>query len=172
MVKQNNVFGNYKWGVASFSGPGEIFVANEGDEAKNVNNQILENSMGRDGADPNGEYDFWNDATGGGNCWGGNTAGSSFAPGNGTSAAGARSTRPARRPPVEYDQVSSLNIGAGLQINLANESRPEDDPRLRRLDARRRTSSAPGSAGSPNTRRSKSSSRSRSPPQPGEVTCK
>ena len=39
--------------------------------------------MGREGADPNGEYDFWNDNTGGGNCWGGNSANSTFAPGNG-----------------------------------------------------------------------------------------
>ena len=69
IVRHNNVFGNYKWGIASFSGPGEIFVANEGDDAKNINNQIVENTMGREGADPNGEYDFWNDDTGGGNCW-------------------------------------------------------------------------------------------------------
>src|SRR5882757_2111039 len=74
IVRKNNVFGNYKWGVASFSGPGESFVANVGDDAKNINNQISENSMGRDGSDPNGEFDFWNDATGGGNCWSANTA--------------------------------------------------------------------------------------------------
>ena len=83
VVRDNNVFGNYKWGIASFSGPGEIFVANEGDDAKNINNQIVENMMGREGADPNGEYDIWNDATGGGNCWGGNSPDSTFAPGNG-----------------------------------------------------------------------------------------
>lgn len=124
VVKQNNVFGNYKWGVASFSGPGEIFVANENDEAKNVNNQIVENQMGRDGTDPNGEYDFWNDASGGGNCWGGNTAGSTFAPGNGSTPVS--SIYPAcPQAPVEYDRVSSLNLTAGLQINLANEKDPK-----------------------------------------------
>ncbi len=84
VVRRNDVFGNYKWGIASFSGPGETFVANEGNEAKNVNNQITENTMGREGADPNGEYDLWNDGTGGGNCWSGNSAGASFAPGNGS----------------------------------------------------------------------------------------
>ena len=52
IVRQNNVFGNYKWGIASFSGPGEAFVANEGDDAKNINNQIVENSIGRDGSRP------------------------------------------------------------------------------------------------------------------------
>jgi hypothetical protein len=124
VVKQNKVFGNDKWGIASFSGPGEVFVANEGDDAKNVNNQILENSMGRDGADPNGEFDFWNDATGGGNCWGGNTAGASFAPGNGTTPL-AKIYPSCPQAPVEYDRVSSLNLGAGLQINLINESDPK-----------------------------------------------
>ena len=104
--------------------------------------------MGRDGADPNGEYDFWNDDSGGGNCWGGNTAGSSFAPGNGTSPLA--TIYPAcPQAPVEYDRVSSLNIAAGLQLNLANETDPENDPRLRRARTRRRTSNAPGSAGSP-----------------------
>jgi hypothetical protein len=123
VVKQNNVFGNYKWGIASFSGPGEIYVANEGDEAKNVNNQIVENQMGRGGADPNGEYDFWNDDTGGGNCWGANSAGASYAPGNGS--VPIASIYPAcPQPTVEYDRVKSLNLGAGLQLNLANESDP------------------------------------------------
>jgi hypothetical protein len=123
VVKQNNVFGNYKWGVASFSGPGEVYVANEGDDAKNVNNQILENAMGREGADPNGEYDFWNDATGGGNCWGGNTPGASFAPGNG-SVPLSQIYPSCPQPAVEYDIPSSLNLGAGLQLNLAEESDP------------------------------------------------
>ncbi len=123
VVKQNNVFGNYKWGIASFSGPGEIYVANEGDEAKNVNNQIIENQMGRGGADPNGEYDFWNDDTGGGNCWGANSAGASYASGNGS--VPISSIYPAcPQPTVEYDRVKSLNLGAGLQLNLANESDP------------------------------------------------
>jgi hypothetical protein len=124
VVKQNNVFGNYKWGVASFSGPGEIYVANEGDEAKNVNNQIVENSMGREGADPNGEYDFWNDGSGGGNCWGGNTAGASLAPGNGKVPL-AKLYPACPQAAVEYDKVSSLNLEAGLQLNLAEESDPK-----------------------------------------------
>jgi hypothetical protein len=124
VVKQNNIFGNYKWGVASFSGPGEIYVANEGDEAKNVNNQVIENSMGQGGTDPNGEYDFWNDASGGGNCWGGNTPGSTFAPGNGTTPLFLIYPQ-CPQPEANYNQVSSLNIGAGLQLNLVNESDPK-----------------------------------------------
>jgi parallel beta-helix repeat protein len=124
IVRENNVFGNYKWGVASFSGPGEVFVANEGDDAKNINNQIVENKMGREGADPNGEYDFWNDNTGGGNCWAGNSANSSFAPGNGRAALSA--IYPAcPQAEVLADQVRSLDITSGLQINLAEESDPK-----------------------------------------------
>jgi hypothetical protein len=124
VVKQNNVFGNYKWGVASFSGPGEIYVANQGDEAKNVNNQIVENAMGRDGTDPNGEFDFLNDGSGGGNCWGGNTAGASLAPGNGKVPL-AKLYPACPQAAVEYDKVSSLALEAGLQLNLAEESDPK-----------------------------------------------
>jgi parallel beta-helix repeat protein len=123
VVRYNNVFGNYKWGIASFSGPGESFVANEGDDAMNMNNQIVENNMGREGADPNGEFDFWNDDTGGGNCWSGNTAGSTFAPGNGK--VPLSQIYPAcPQPEVLNDQVHSINLSAGLQIILGEESNP------------------------------------------------
>jgi parallel beta-helix repeat protein len=124
VVRDNNVFGNYKWGIASFSGPGEVFVANVGDDAKNINNQIVENTMGREGADPNGEYDFWNDATGGGNCWGGNSPAATFAPGNGSTPLS--TIYPAcPQAAVLSDQAKSLNISAGLQINLGDESDPK-----------------------------------------------
>jgi hypothetical protein len=126
VVRKNHIFGNYKWGVASFSGPGETFVANEGDDAKNVNNQIIENVMGREGADPNGEFDFWNDNTGGGNCWSGNSANSTFAPGNGK--VPLSTIYPAcPQPEVLIDQVRGLERApaADLQINLANPSDPK-----------------------------------------------
>lgn len=123
VVRDNNVFGNYKWGIASFSGPGELFVANEGDDAKNINNQVVENVLGRGGADPNGEYDIWNDASGAGNCWAANSANSTYAPGNGKTPLAA--IYPAcPQPEALNDQAKSLNITAGLQINLANESDP------------------------------------------------
>ncbi|HEX5608740.1 MAG TPA: hypothetical protein VFX45_01460 [Solirubrobacterales bacterium] len=124
VVRKNNIFGNYKWGVASFSGPGETFVANVGDDAKNINNQIVENKMGRGGLDPNGEFDFWNDNTGGGNCWAGNSANSTFAPGNGKVAVA--TIYPAcPQAPVLADQVRSLESReAGLQINFGNLADP------------------------------------------------
>jgi hypothetical protein len=124
IVRHNNVFGNYKWGIASFSGPGEEFVANEGNEAKNRNNQIVENVMGREGADPNGEYDLWNDHTGGGNCWAGNSANSTFAPGNGKVPL-AQIYPACPQPEVTNDQVRSLDVSAGLQLNFGELGDPK-----------------------------------------------
>ncbi|HEY2715604.1 MAG TPA: hypothetical protein VGI73_05220 [Solirubrobacterales bacterium] len=123
VVRRNNVFGNYKWGVASFSGPGEVFIANEGNDAKNVNNQISENTMGREGADPNGEYDFWNDDTGGGNCWSANTGTATFAPGNG-SVPLSQIYPPCPVAPVAYDAAKSINTSAGLQVVLSETGNP------------------------------------------------
>jgi parallel beta-helix repeat protein len=124
VVRRNNVFGNYKWGIASFSGPGEFgYIANEGNDAKSINNEVVENTMGREGADPNGEYDMWNDNTGGGNCWGANSANSTFAPGNGSvPLATIYPTCPQAK--VFADQTQSLDIAAGLQIDLNDESNP------------------------------------------------
>ncbi|HEX3239642.1 MAG TPA: hypothetical protein VHR18_05850 [Solirubrobacterales bacterium] len=123
VVRKNNVFGNYKWGISSFSGPGELYVANEGDDAMNLNNQIVENKLGREGADPNGEFDIWNDASGGGNCWSANSANSTFAPGNGS--VPLSQIYPAcPQPTVLNDQAKSLSPAAGLQLNLANLSDP------------------------------------------------
>lgn len=124
VVRGNHVFGNYKWGIASFSGPGETFVANEGNEAKNVNNEIVENVMGREGADPNGEYDIWNDDTGGGNCWGANSANSTFAPGNGKVPL-SQIYPVCPQAPIEYAAAKSINLAPGLQIaSLAETGNP------------------------------------------------
>jgi hypothetical protein len=69
VVENNDVFGHFMWGVASFSDP-----FNDGDDAINQNNQYLDNRMGRAGTDTN-NIDFWNDGSGSGNCWSGNLAG-------------------------------------------------------------------------------------------------
>ena len=123
VVRDNNVFGNYKWGIASLSGPGESFVANVGDDAKNINNEIVENKLGREGADPNGEYDIWNDDTGAGNCWAGNSAGASYAPGNGK--VPVSEIYPAcPQTKVLSDQAHSLDLTAGLQVVLGDEGNP------------------------------------------------
>ncbi len=73
-VKDNNVFGNFMWGVAEFSDP-----FNDGDNATSQNNQVLNNAMGKNGTDTNGHYDFWVDGSGTGNCFSGNDS-STFAP--------------------------------------------------------------------------------------------
>ena len=59
--RDNNVFGNFKWGVAAFSDP---FVAAAVSEQQPVRRQ----PMGRDGTDPT-QSDFFNDGSGGGNCF-------------------------------------------------------------------------------------------------------
>lgn len=114
VVRGNRVFGNYKWGIASFSGPGEELVTTK-NEAKNVNNEIVENVMGREGADPNGEFDMWNDDTGGGNCWGANSANSTFAPGNGKVPL-SQIYPECPQPEMEYAATKSVNLAPGLQI--------------------------------------------------------
>ncbi len=124
VVRRNKVFGNDKWGIATYSGPGEPFSSNLGDDAKNINNQITENTMGREGADPNGEYDFFDDDTGGGNCWSGNSQIATFAPGNGS--VPLRSIYPAcPAAPVTSDSVSSLNTEVGLQVTFSAPSNPK-----------------------------------------------
>lgn len=73
VVKNNNIFGNFKWGAATFSDP-----FNDGDDAISRNNQYIDNQMGRGGTDTNA-VDFWIDGSGSGNCFSGNTS-STFDP--------------------------------------------------------------------------------------------
>jgi hypothetical protein len=170
VVRGNHVFGNYKWGIASFSGPGETFIANEGNEAKNVNNEIVENSMGREGADPNGEYDIWNDDTGGGNCWGANSSSSTFAPGSGkVPLSQIYPTCP--QPEIEYAAAKSINLPAGLQIaSLAEADNPStilgyagtNPPQNQQCTWVRRVASHPAFQGYKPVEIA---------PNPGEVTC-
>ena len=118
-VYDNNIFGNEKWGAATFSGP-ELFGVNVGDDAMNLNNKFIDNNMGRNGDDPNGKFDFFSDYSGGGNCWQGNTAGSSFAPGNGTVALSTIYPSSCPQPVVGQKDVSPIELTAGLQINIAS----------------------------------------------------
>ncbi|MGI9556965.1 MAG: hypothetical protein ACR2N5_03385, partial [Solirubrobacterales bacterium] len=69
-VKNNDIFGNFMWGVTAASDP---FNA----KAVNQNNQITDNKMGRGGSDEN-RVDFWNDGSGTANCFDGNSAGSTY----------------------------------------------------------------------------------------------
>ncbi len=55
------------WGAALFSDP----LGNEGDDAIAMNNQLVNNSMGRDGTDTN-RKDFFTDGSGSNNCFEGN----------------------------------------------------------------------------------------------------
>jgi hypothetical protein len=128
-LRHNDVFGNYKWGIATLSAPGEPFgpdgslLANFGDDGKSLDNEIAENRMAREGADPNGEYDFFADATGGGNCWGGNSPDARFAPGNGRLPP-ARIYPDCPQPEADAGELSSLDTTAGLQLNAEAERDP------------------------------------------------
>lgn len=78
-VENNNIFGNFKWGAANISDP-----FNTGDNAISNNNQFINNQMGRNGTDTNA-VDFFNQGSGTGNCFSGNTS-STFDPGSATEA--------------------------------------------------------------------------------------
>jgi hypothetical protein len=65
-VTDNRIFGNFMWGVASFSDP---FNA----KAVNNDNKLVNNQMGRNGTDKN-QFDFFNDGSGKGTCFSGNSS--------------------------------------------------------------------------------------------------
>jgi hypothetical protein len=62
-VKDNSIFGNFLWGVASFSD-----VTNTTGKALNTGNHIIDNRMGAPFNDTNG-FDFFNDGSGKGTCF-------------------------------------------------------------------------------------------------------
>jgi hypothetical protein len=66
LVKNNDIFGNFFWGAAAFSDPFN-------DKALNENNRFIDNTMGRGGKDTN-RFDFYNDGSGKGNCFAGNSS--------------------------------------------------------------------------------------------------
>lgn len=122
-VTDNNIFGNEKWGVMTFSAPvlEGVVDANTGDDAKNLNNSFNGNAMGRAGADPNG-VDFLNDNTGGGNCFSGNTGSPAvtYVLGNGSTPQNV--LYPAcPLGKVLNDSVVSYEFGSGIQYNPVNE---------------------------------------------------
>jgi hypothetical protein len=72
-IENNNIFGNFEWGAAVISDP-----FNDGNNAVPFDNQFLNNQMGRNGTDTNA-VDFFNQGSGSGNCFSGNTS-STFDP--------------------------------------------------------------------------------------------
>jgi hypothetical protein len=66
LVKDNDIFGNFMWGSASFSDGTDPQT-----EALNQNNRLVDNNMGRNGTDTN-QFDFFNDGSMQGNCFMGN----------------------------------------------------------------------------------------------------
>lgn len=69
-VRNNFVFGNFKWGIMSISDPTYA-------PATNRNNKVSYNTMGGAFGDANGS-DIWTEGSGSGNCWENNSAGTTF----------------------------------------------------------------------------------------------
>jgi hypothetical protein len=67
-IQNNQIFGNFKYGVAAISDP-----LNTGDDAISQNNQVVNNEMGRNGTDTN-DVDFFVDGSGLANCFSGNSS--------------------------------------------------------------------------------------------------
>ncbi|MCW2958630.1 MAG: hypothetical protein JWP18_1433 [Solirubrobacterales bacterium] len=73
VVKNNSIFGNFKWGVMSISDPSYA-------TATNKNNVVKFNTMGAAFDDANGS-DVWTEGSGSGNCWENQSAGTTYDPG-------------------------------------------------------------------------------------------
>ena len=131
IVKNNNIFGNFKWGVAMFSDP-----FNTGDDATSMNNQVLDNAMGRDGTDTNAVRLLAATDRGAGNCFQGNTS-STFRRPRTTVPRSRCSTRTARAP-------SPPNAGAS-----GTSRAPEPGWRVARLRALSRRLRTARPAGEP-----------------------
>jgi hypothetical protein len=69
-VKNNAVFGNFKWGIMSISDPSYA-------TATNKNNKVKFNTMGAAFDDTNGA-DVWTEGSGSGNCWENQSAGTTY----------------------------------------------------------------------------------------------
>ena len=94
VVQDNNIFGNFKWGVSAISDA----VGNEGHDAVSRDNQFLDNQMGRNGTDINA-VDFFVDGSGSGNCFAGNVS-STFDPSGTATNANLYPSCPAPAPPA------------------------------------------------------------------------
>jgi hypothetical protein len=105
VVKNNNIFGHYKWGSSVFSDP----IGNEGDDAVSTDNMFMNNSNGRGGSDPNA-VDFFNDGSGSGNCFVGNSS-STFDPSSSATNAYLYPSCPAPAPPASGTGTSTGDIG-------------------------------------------------------------
>ncbi len=94
IVRDNQIFGNFKWGSAAVSDA----VGNEGDNAISIDNQFVDNVNGRGGTDTNA-VDFFVDGSGSGNCFSGNVS-STFDPSDSATTESLYPTCPAPPPPA------------------------------------------------------------------------
>ena len=122
VTRNNNIFGNEKWGAMAFSGP---LGANKFDDAKNLNNQFIDNNLGRGGLDPNG-VDFLDDHTGGGSCYQNNGPNPTYVINSDAVPADEIYPKTCPQPVALNKDTSSIDIsGANIQ---ADEGFDGDDP--------------------------------------------
>ncbi|MFI5121532.1 MAG: hypothetical protein ACHQJ5_01420 [Vicinamibacteria bacterium] len=106
IVRDNQIFGNFKAGAWTISDP-----FNTDHNAISINNQFLDNQMGRGGTDTN-QVDFFNDGSGYGNCFQGNVS-STFDPGSAPDS-NLYPSCPAPAPPISgtgTDSADSSQLG-------------------------------------------------------------
>ncbi len=103
IIRNNEIFGNFKAGAWTISDP-----FNTGDNAISLNNQFLDNQMGRSGTDTN-KVDFFSDGSGSGNCFQGNVS-STFDSGSAPDS-NLYPTCPAPPPPTSGTGTSAADGG-------------------------------------------------------------
>jgi hypothetical protein len=120
VVKNNNIFGNFKWGASAFSDP----LGNEGDDAVSRDNRFFGNKVGRNGTDLNGTSiagaDFFVDGSGSGNCFGDNGASATYDPSATHSQEFLYPSCPAPPPPASGTGISFGDFEQQLQGDLIN----------------------------------------------------
>ncbi|MBK8294431.1 MAG: hypothetical protein IPK93_06530 [Solirubrobacterales bacterium] len=121
ITRNNNIFGNEKWGAMAFSGP---LGANKYDDAKNLNNQFVDNNLGRNGTDLNA-VDFLDDQTGGGSCYQNNGPNPTYVMGVSGKPLNELYPQTCPQPVALNKDTLSLNVADGIQADPALQG---DDP--------------------------------------------
>ncbi len=117
--RDNQIFGNFKAGAWAISDP-----FNNDDNAISLNNQFLDNQMGRGGTDLNA-VDFFSDGSGGGNCYAGNVS-STFDSGSAPDS-NLYPTCPAPAPPASGTGTSAADGGQfGDLVGYVTANPPEN----------------------------------------------
>ena len=134
VVRQNNVFGNYKWGIAVLLGPRRSLRRQPGRRRQEHQQPDRRKHDGPRRRRPQRRIRLLERRHRRRQLLGGQHRQPDLRAGQRQSALEPDLPPACPQSKVLADQVRSLNITSGLQINLGEESDPSDDPRLRRVD--------------------------------------